>query len=244
MSKYIDTLFIILAIFISTFLIIGFFSQSLLIRLTISLLITTVAIILFAKHGNKKRERYPDYNSFATYCIIQSATYVKELMQALDYRPATDDDGFCVIDDTAYFFNIKFSKPGKDYVVNVYNTCKNKGCSKAKIICIDYDKSTTAFACSLIGVNIKFSTLRPLYKKAKKAGLLKKEQHVLSNRGNLKNILPLIFSKKNSYRFLISSAILFLLSTLTPLKTYYIATATVCMLLAVISRVVSEKERF
>ena len=51
-----------------------------------------------------------------------------------------------------------------------------------------------------------------------------------------------VFSAKNSYRFAACATVLFLLSLLTPLKTYYIVSGFVCTALAVVARFVSSRK--
>ena len=57
----------------------------------------------------------------------------------------------------------------------------------------------------------------------------------------LKTLLPMIFSTRNSYRFALVSFVLYAMSLLTPLRTYYIATASVVLVLAVIARIYGER---
>ena len=193
----------------------------------------------FVRGGKRK---FPDYRSFVTYCILSDEEKIAALFEKAGLiRSAEISDGVYPAFDGAACLYLKFSKPSRDYIVTLYKNCVKNGVKKLTVWCAAFERAGVAIACTLPEVEIKFRTLRPLFKRVKKQGLLSGEDIRPAPRPTLKTLIPIVFNAKNSYRFALVSLLLYALSLLTPLKAYYITVATVALVLAVIARAIGER---
>lgn len=242
MNRYLDTFFILLGIFVLSFVLCGLITSSLAVKLTVSILVSVASVCTAAYFVRGGRRRSPDYRSFVTYCILSDEDIIADLFVKAGFIKIGEiSDGFYPTADGAACLYLKFSKPSRDYIVTLYKKCVKNGIKKLTVWCVDFERTGVGIACTLPEAEIKFKTLRPLYKKVKKAGLLSGKDVRPAPLGSIKTLLPLILSTRNSYRFAFVSLILYGLSMLTPLKTYYITVATIVLVLAVVSRIYGEK---
>ena len=242
MHRYIDVLFTVLGVFVVSFILCGLVTARFAVKLAVSFIATIAVACIFAyflRGGKKKRT---DYRSFVTYCILaDEKAVVSFFSKAGIVSNAAPDDGLYRSDNGAVCLFLKFSCPSRDNVVALYKKCREKGIKKLTVWCARFERQTTAIACAMPEVDIRFSTLKPLYKKLKKLGALDDEAVRPAPHATLKTLVPVVLSTKNSYRFAVVSALLYLLSLLTPLKTYYIIVATVTLALAVAARIYGER---
>lgn len=242
MHRYIDILFTILGVFVVSFVLCGLVTARYAIKLAVSFLtaIAATCVLAYIVRGGKKRRT--DYRSFVTYCILaDEKDVVPFFVKAGFMRDGTQDDGLYEAQNGAACLHLKFSSPSRDNIAALYKKCRSKGIKKLSVWCARFDRPVVAIACAMPEVEIRFHTLKPLYRKLKKLGALDEEAVRPAPHASLKSMLPLVFSTKNSYRFAAAALVLYVLSLLTPLKAYYIAVATVTLVLAVISRIYGEK---
>ena len=242
MHRYIDILFTVLGVFVLSFILCGLVTARFAVKLAVSFLAAIAATCILAYLVRGGRKRRTDYRSFVTYCILSDEKdVVPYFVKAGIVSEATPDDGLYACRNGAVCLFLKFSCPSRDNIAALYKKCREKGIKKLTVWCARFERSTTAIACAMPEVEIKFSTLRPLYKKLKKLGALDGDAVKPAPHATLKTLLPVVFSTKNSYRFAGVAVLLYALSLLTPLKAYYIAVATIALGLAVISRIYGEK---
>lgn len=242
MHRYIDVLFTVLGVFVLSFILCGLLTARFAVKLAVSFFASIAATCIFAYLVRGGRKRRTDYRSFVTYCILADEKEVVPYFVRAGYvKDTTPDDGLYPAENGAVSLFLKFSCPSRDNIVALYKKCREKGIKKLTVLCARFERPTTAVACAMPEVEIKFVTLKPLYKKLKKSGALDGEAVRPAPHATLKTLLPVIFSTKNSYRFAGASLLLYALSLLTPLKAYYIAVATVTLALAVVSRIYGEK---
>lgn len=243
MNKYIDAFFILAAIILSSFAVTGFFTDDIAVKAAVSVCCGVLFALILAAFARNPSNKGASYNEFVTYCIMQQDKAIEDIYAALSLPlQKTQTQGLYTSSQGALWLNVKFAKPSKDFAVTVYRQCLSLGISKVTVLCSDYDKTALSFVHALPDVKIKFKTLKPLYKAAKKQKLLSSLPIKIKRQSALKSMLPAIFSAKNSYRFLLTSAVLFLFSLLTPMRTYYITMASVALLLAVVSRIYAQKK--
>ncbi len=242
MHRYIDILFTVLGVFVLSFILCGLVTARFAVKLAVSFLAAIAATCILAYLVRGGRKRRTDYRSFVTYCILSDEKdVVPYFVKAGIVSEATPDDGLYACRNGAVCLFLKFSCPSRDNIAALYKKCREKGIKKLTVWCARFERSTTAIACAMPEVDIRFSTLKPLYKKLKKLGALDDEAVRPAPHATLKTLVPVVLSTKNSYRFAVVSALLYLLSLLTPLKTYYIIVATVTLALAVAARIYGER---
>lgn len=242
MHRYIDVLFTVLGVFVLSFILCGLLTARFAVKLTVSFFaaIAATCILAYLVRGGKKRRT--DYRSFVTYCILaEEKDVVPYFVKAGFVSDSSPDDGLYSAGNGAVSLFLRFSCPSRDNIVALYKKCREKGIKKLTVFCARFERQTTAIACAMPEVEIKFLTLKPLYKKLARSDALDGEAVRPAPHATLKTLLPVVFSTKNSYRFAGASLLLYALSLLTPLKAYYIAVATVVLALAVISRIYGEK---
>lgn len=241
MHRYIDTFFILLGIFVLSFALCGLFTARFAIKLAVSFISVIAGICVLAMLARKIRRNGTDYRSFVTYCIIAEEHIVADIMKKAGFISSDScEDGFYDTADGAACLHLKFSKPSRDNIISLYKKCIKKNIKKLTVWCAEFERAGVAIACTLPDVEFRFRNLRPLYKTAKKRGLLT-ETFERRPRSPLKTLLPIVLSTRNSYRFAFVSLILFALSMLTPLKAYYITVAAIVLIIAVVSRIYGEK---
>lgn len=242
MYRYSDTFFLLLGIFIVSFILCGLLTVNVAIKLIVAFCTAIAAVLVIAHMSHSKKNRTPDYRSFVTYCILSEEDDIAKLFEKTGFITSTEiSDGFYPSKDGVACLYLKFSKPSKDYIVTLYKKCLKNNVKHLTVWCADYERTGVGIACTLPGVEIKFRTLRPLYKKIKKSDILSDSDVKPVQRTPLKTLLPMIFSTRNSYRFALVSFVLYAMSLLTPLRTYYIVTASVVLVLAVIARIYGER---
>ena len=242
MHRYLDVFFILLGVFVASFALTGLLVSSFAVKLAVSFFAALLASVLAALFVRGKNRNGTDYRSFVTYCILTEEDEVAKLFQKAGFIENCEiQDGFYKTKDGVACLFLKYSKPSRDYIVTMYKKCLKEGEKKITVWCAGFERAGVAVACNLPGVEFSFRTLRPLYKKLKKEGLLRGGEFSRKDRMPLKTLLPFVFSTKNSYRFAGASLLLYVLSLLTPLKAYYVAVATVALVLAVVSRIYGEK---
>lgn len=242
MNRYIDVFFTVLGLFVLSFVLCGFITAKFAVKLTVSFLVAIAAVCAIAFFVRGGKRKFPDYRSFVTYCILSDEEKIAALFEKAGLiRSAEISDGVYPAFDGAACLYLKFSKPSRDYIVTLYKNCVKNGVKKLTVWCAAFERAGVAIACTLPEVEIKFRTLRPLFKRVKKQGLLSGEDIRPAPRPTLKTLIPIVFNAKNSYRFALVSLLLYALSLLTPLKAYYITVATVALVLAVIARAIGER---
>lgn len=242
MYRYSDTFFLLLGIFIVSFILCGLLTANVAIKLVVAFCTAIASVLVIARMSHSKKNRTPDYRSFVTYCILSEEDDVAKLFEKTGFITSTEiSDGFYPSKDGVACLYLKFSKPSKDYIVTLYKKCLKNNVKHLTVWCADYERTGVGIACTLPGVEIKFRTLRPLYKKIKKSDILSDSDVKPVQRTPLKTLLPMIFSTRNSYRFALVSFVLYAMSLLTPLRTYYIVTASIVLFLAVIARIYGER---
>lgn len=242
MHRYIDVFFTVLGVFVVSFVICGLLTAKFAVKLTVSFLISVAAVCTIACIMKRAKRKSPDYRSFVTYCVLSDESETADLLHKAGFiADPVPDDGFYPTNDGAACLYVRFSKPSRDHIVTLYKKCVKKGIGKLTVWCAEYERAGVAVACTLPDVEIKFRTLKPLYKKARKAGLLAGGKVKSSQKRSVKTLLPVVLSTRNSYRFAFSSLILFALSFLTPLRIYYITVAAIVLVIAVIARIYGEK---
>lgn len=242
MNRYIDVFFTVLGVFVISFIVCGFLTAKFAVKLTVSFFVSIAAVCLIAYLVRGGKRGFPDYRSFVTYCILSDEEKIAALFEKTGLITSAEiSDGVYPAPDGAACLYLKFSKPSRDYIVTLYKNCVKNGIKKLTVWCAAFERAGVAIACTLPEVEIRFRTLRPLFKKVKKQGLLSGKDILPAPRPTLKTLLPIVFNTKNSYRFALVAVILYAFSLLTPLKAYYITVATVSLVLAVIARVIGER---
>ena len=239
MNRYIDGFFILFGVFVSTFLLTGFATDSFWLRGAAALAALAAAALAFAAVIKKRGEKHAAYRDFVTYCLLDDG-YADKIFSAL-YPDAVKKDGIFVFGDAAAALHLKLAKPSGDSVISYYKKFAEAGAKRGFVVCVDYDKQTDALARSLPACPIYILTFRNIYRRAKKQGLVPRAT-AAKTRFFSKAFVYAVFSAKNSYRFAACATALFLLSLLTPLKTYYIVSGFVCTALAVVARFVSSRK--
>ncbi len=243
MHRYVDAFFILLGVFVASFVFTGLVAANFALKLCVAFLSTAAfaaAVAFFTKGGKRKNA---DYRTFVTYCIISDEKKIADMFRRAGVIDASERDanGFYPCGDGAAELHLKYSGPSKDQIVSLYKKCVAAEIKKLVVICTGFDRASVAVACTLPEVQFRFKSLKTIYRKAKKAGLVGRDELKPASRPSLKTLLPVVFNTKNSYRFAFSSLVLYAMSFLTPLRAYYIAVATVVLVLAVVSRVYGEK---
>lgn len=242
MHRYIDAFFVILGVFVLSFILCGLLTAKFAVKLTVSFIVSIAAVCILAYIFRGGKNHKPDYRSFVTYCILSEEATIAALFEKAGFIDnSAQKDGFYFSGQNAVSLHLKFSKPSADGIVTLYKKCLSHNISKLTVWCTTFERKGVAVACSLPGVEIKFKTLKPLYKKLKKTGELQKEHIKPSPRPTLKSLIPVVFSIRNSYRFAFVATILYLLSFLTPLRAYYIVAGTISVALAIAARIYGEK---
>lgn len=242
MNRYIDVFFTVLGVFVLSFILCGLLTAKFAVKLTVSFLVSIAAVCLIAFLVRGGRRGFPDYRSFVTYCILSDEEKIAALFEKTGLiKSAEISDGVYPAPDGAACLYLKFSKPSRDYIVTLYKNCVKNKIKKLTVWCAAFERAGVAIACTLPEVEIRFRTLRPLFKKVKKQRLLSGEDIRPAQRPTLKTLIPIVFNTKNSYRFAVVAVVLYAFSLLTPLKAYYITVATVALVLAVIARFVGER---
>ncbi len=243
MHRYIDTFFIILGVFVVSFVICGLLTAKFAVKLAISFAFSLVAVCVLAYLTRGGKRGNADYRSFVTYCLLSEESETAAMLKSAGFlsENAAPLDGFYVADGSAVYLHLKFSRPSADLIVSLYKKCRKNALSRLTVWCTSFERKSVAISCTLPGVEIKFRTLKPLYKSLRKKKLLDGKIAGTASRPSFRTLLPVILSTRNSYRFALAALTLYAFSLLTPLRIYYIVAATSTLVLAIVSRIYGEK---
>lgn len=235
MRIFFDKLAITYIVFISTFIICRLAMLSILICLLISILAQILAFCLL-QLVIKSKQSVISYSEFVKLLITSNYNYVTQLYSEVYQTNMEIADRYLLINNKVHFLHLKFSNPSADGLVDIYKFCQANNITNAVIVCKEKDKKMYLLTHFFDKLTLQFDDYKTLYKKLNKSNLL--PVHDKANKPSfvqsIKTILMTAFQRKNCKHFLFASFILCIFSFITPLSTYYLIMASLCVILAVI----------
>lgn len=235
MGKYADGLLALAGVLIGSFLATGFFDIPLWTRIVVALLALFAGCLVFVAVVSRQKARGTGIRDFVTYCVLDPG-YADKAFVAV-YPDAVRRDDVFLLRDGAACIHAKIASLSPDAIVGYYRKFVAAGATRGFVVCNDCPRSASAFAASLPGCPVYVLSFRNLYRRAKKRGAVGPCPSLNAKRP-FKTVLFAFFSRKNSYRLAACSLVLFALSGLTFLKTYYLVCGFVVAALAVAARVI------
>ncbi len=236
MARYIDGFFVLAGIFVGTFLLTGLTRMTLWLRAALSLGALFAGCLVFAALNRRKRAS-ASAGDLVTYCALEPG-FAEKVFEAI-YPDAVKSGDIYLLKDGAAFINAKIAPLSPDTVAACRRKFLDAGATRGFVVCSDCAKTTSAFAASLPDCPVYVLTFRNLYKRAKRRGVLV-ECPPFRKRRPLKTMLSAFFSRKNSYRLAACALLLFVISGLTLLKTYYLVCGFASAALAIAARIAGE----
>ena len=183
----------------------------------------------------RARSDCPTYRDYITYCILEGDDVLKPQIADMLGEQAQDMGEYFAVGDTAYFYWLKFGSLGADTVVRYYRLCKQRGFTKAVILTASKDRKLISIGKRISACTIVFRDFHSVYRYHKRRDTLPRiVPPRLRVRETLALALSVAFAPSNAKRFVWIALVLFGLSFLTPLRTYYLILAAVQLILAAI----------
>ncbi|MEG1535732.1 MAG: hypothetical protein RR416_02035 [Clostridia bacterium] len=233
MNKFFDKLAIIIIAFFGIIIILTLAKFELWAVVTTAFIFCSI-LALFLARQQSKNSTCMTYSEYITYCVVQGNDYVKSAI--ISTHPQLNwkvGDDFLIVGDTIIFLWIKFGNLSPDTLVKFYHIAKRENSAKVYVLTTSKDKKIISFSKSFGDIIFCINDIKELYKFQKSCNFLPQNT---AKKMSFKQIFLLIlsyaFSKKYCKRYLFVAIILLLMSFLTPLKTYYLISAAVCLLLA------------
>lgn len=208
--------------------------------LAVAALSTLVLIIIIQKIIEKNNWKHYPKNKLYTQLALLGNSYTLGLYADAEKINFDGDGNYCVNDGALYFCAFRFSVLTYDDVAASYRISLNEKTSRTIIICNKVSREVMIFAATLYD-DYTFITAADLYKLLKEKEALppfiqyKKQKK--KNSITFSGIIDTVFSPFNTRYYLFTGIILALMSFITPLKTYYIISASVALLFALIAKV-------
>lgn len=185
-----------------------------------------------------RTERSGDRESYRTYLLqsmILGDDCIKPQISAMLGEGATDMGEYFLSDGTAYFYWIKFGSISADTVVRYYRLCREHGISKAVIFTTSKDRKLLSITRQLRDCSMHMQDYRIVYRYHKQHHSLPHlTMHRPPRRERMQIVAEQVFSPANARRFLWVGCVIFLLSFLTPIRTYYLIVAGINLLFSLI----------
>ena len=245
MSIILDLMLLTIIIFISSYICLSFLSMGLGVKLLCSALITIVITSLAKRLLFKSKSQDINFRKFVTYLIWQGEDKAKELLQQLCADGEFEDKGeYVVANGKTIFLWTKYGSISADTIVKFYRTCKKNSIDEAYVLTTNGDKKMMTLVKSFGDVTILFSSFKPVYKKLKKQNKLPTDiREKIPTAQLIKLIFHSAFTRKNGFRFAGVSLLLLAISFFTPFGKYYLALASINLVLAIVCLIRAIKDK-
>lgn len=239
MRKVIDFLFLRLAVCIVVFVIFSLFMDSLWLSFGCALSFTILVSVILSLFKGKRRGKGMYYSDFVRYAVLGGNEYIYSILPDILPRGCiVETNKDCMVIENSgrelIVSAIKYGNISPDEVIRWNNRAKELGCDKIYVICKNIDRKATMIANNT-GRIFYIIYLRRIFRILAHMGKLPALNLTPKRkRQTIREILSIVLSTANAKRFLVTAAILFAMSFLTPLKTYYYVMSSIALLLCLI----------
>ncbi|MDR1906333.1 MAG: hypothetical protein LBQ27_05440 [Clostridiales bacterium] len=240
MAKIIDFLSVRLALYLASAIILVSIGVGIIYALALSAVFTIAGSLLYSKFisSRLKRERVSSQNLFKYFIVQGNAFAAEHVAKTFDkeFNPVILEDKILLDstdDERAMVFPVfKYSKISKDEFVKMCRTARLHNAKKIYIIAGSLEREIYLISNDF-NVETIYIKIHALYKHLKNCDALPivpvQNKKIKKDKAAVKLIFESLFSASNARRFLFASIILFLMSVITPLKTYYHITASISL---------------
>lgn len=202
--------------------------------------LTTLVIVLIIKKILEKTnwKRYPKDKLYTQFALLGNS-YTLGLYAETKNIPFDGSDNYIAEDGVLYYCAFRFSALTADDIAAAYRVGLAEHTHRTVIICNKAGREVMALAATLYD-NYSFVTAPDLYKVLKEndalPALITLKKPKDGAKLTLRSIIDVVFSESNVRYYLFSGALLAFMSFITPLKIYYLITATLSLIFAVIAK--------
>lgn len=231
------------AIFIVMSIWTGFYIKSRTLSLLFSLILTIMVFLLlkffFSKRQNTKQQtiihkkNLENFKLFLT-CLTPDEFY--SFMLATFKEKISTEKEEIIFNGNTLVLNARCEKLTKEKLISFCKKAKKLEKNKIAIICTQENENSVLFANSISNFEIEFVNLEELFLAAEKNKISYDNIIKIKNKTSLtiKQILTLIFARKNAKKFFFFGILSYITSFLTFFKLYYYIFASIFLVFGVI----------
>lgn len=231
MGYFLDRLSVYLIVFLALLVVARLLKWPL--WLSFGIAISAAVLLALIVRNTRKSKRNLRYRDFATYCMLQGDSYVRDLIKDLAGNRYEDCGQWIHVDGKDVFLWVKFGGISADTAANFYRVCRDNGIRKAYLLSAAKDRKNTALIrryCDAYFVSVDLKALYNALAQAEKLPNIKPKK--LPFRHNVRLALSVAFTRKNGVRLLAAAAVMVGVSFLTPFTTYYLTISAITLILA------------
>jgi len=229
MAKVFDYIALAFILLIASFTLSAMLFDNLILALVVSSAFS-LSVIVFLKFISKGRYKYSPQLLATEFCIQGNEYVAKLLVSVLKNGKIENSSNVIYLKNCLVVSLFKFGTISSQDVANVSKIAKERAVFKVFALGYGIDRKAYQVA-NFVGINLKLVKINAIYRFLDKHGALpnlsKKKQKF-----SFSSLLEAIFSKSNLKYYLFSGAVLIATSFITPLKTYYIVSGSISLLLA------------
>ena len=233
MAKTLDyvALTIILTLLTFVFGLLAFQNAYISLAVSASLSLATVFSI---KYFSRKKYRFSP-SRLATHFSIKGNDYVVDLIKSTQNCEVETSSNVILLDHCAVFSCYKFGAVSAQDVASVAKAVENSSVKTVFVLSNGVDRKAYQVA-DYLGLRLKPVKIGAVYRYLDRHGALpdlKKPKRKIS----LPVVFETVFSRSNFKAYAFSGTILLFTAFITPLRTYYLISGSICLLLALFSLV-------